>query len=178
MPTLETPPPATTDSPAAYPGALLPLAEAAWASGLPRSVVQAAVDSGRVPLHRLVVGGRVVASVSLKEMEAFVRAHESDGAEDAGPPDPALRERIANLEGRLESSERVERSLQKYADKLELRSEKRLAKLEDQLSDARKREMSLARALGQAEARLEQARTPRLAEPRRRKRKLLGLFGR
>ena len=167
---------ATLEPPVApnYPGVLLPLAEAAWASGLPRSVLQGAVDSGRVNLQRLVVGGRAVASVSLKEMEAFVLEHrgQDDGVSpDAPGSDPALRERIANLEGRLESSERVERSLQKYADKLEVRGEKSLAKLEQQLADARKREMSLARALGQAEARLEQAHTPRLAEPRSKQRK-------
>jgi len=172
MPTLE--PPATPH----YPGVLLPLAEAAWASGLPRSVVQSAVDAGRVPLQRLVVGGRAVAAVSLKQMEAFVLEQRAAAETEPAAGAAALRERIANLEGRLESSERVERSLQRYADKLEARSEQRLAQLQDQLAEARKREMSLARALGQAEARLEQARTPRLAEARPERPERRGLFGR
>jgi hypothetical protein len=47
----------------------------------------------------------------------------------------------ARLEGELAASERIERSAQRYADKLE-----------EKLAEARQREASLARALGYAEA--------------------------
>jgi hypothetical protein len=48
---------------------------------------------------------------------------------------------VARLEGELAASERIERSAQRYADKLE-----------EKLAEARRREASLARALGYAEA--------------------------
>lgn len=51
----------------------------------------------------------------------------------------------ARLQGELSASERIERSAQRYADKLE-----------EKLTEARQREASLARALGYAEAQRDQ----------------------
>ena len=51
----------------------------------------------------------------------------------------------ARLSGELSASERIERSAQRYADKLE-----------ERLAEARKREASLARALGYVEAQRDQ----------------------
>ena len=53
----------------------------------------------------------------------------------------ALELEAARLEGELAASERIERSAQRYADKLE-----------EKLATAQKREATLARALGYAEA--------------------------
>ena len=53
----------------------------------------------------------------------------------------ALELEAARLKGELAASERIERSAQRYADKLE-----------EKLTEARKREASLARALGYVEA--------------------------
>jgi septal ring factor EnvC (AmiA/AmiB activator) len=60
----------------------------------------------------------------------------------------------ARLEGELAASERIERSAQRYADKLE-----------EKLAEARKREASLARALGYAEAQRDQL-AARLGAPK------------
>jgi len=57
----------------------------------------------------------------------------------------ALELERARLLGELSASERIERSAQRYADKLE-----------EKLDDGRKREASLARALGYAEAQRDQ----------------------
>ena len=54
----------------------------------------------------------------------------------------------ARLTGELSASERIERSAQRYADKLE-----------EKLNEGRKREASLARALGYAEAQRDQLLT-------------------
>ena len=50
--------------------------------------------------------------------------------------------------------ERVERALQRYTDRLEERSAKRIGELEQHLAVSRQREMTLARALGRAEGQL------------------------
>ena len=65
----------------------------------------------------------------------------------------ALELEAARLKGQLDTSERIERSAQRYADKME-----------EKLAEARQREASLARALGYAEAQRDQLRL-RLGEP-------------
>jgi len=65
----------------------------------------------------------------------------------------ALELEAARLSGQLDASERIERSAQRYADKME-----------EKLAQARQREASLARALGYAEAQRDQLRL-RLGEP-------------
>jgi chromosome segregation ATPase len=134
---------------------VLTLVEAAWAAGLSRGALQERIRSGELRVRRVMREGRVVSVVRLKELEAVHRrcAREAESARDERA---ALRERVARLEGELESSTRVERSLQRYADRLEERSEARVRRLESGLAEARRREMTLARALGRAEARIAQ----------------------
>jgi hypothetical protein len=152
--------PAGIETPkAAYPGALLPLAEAAWASGLPRGVLTAAIVEGALRSHRLVLHGRVRAAIALSELEAWLRERGA-AAEAPSPELAAAREELARMRGELAASERVERSLQRYADKLEERSDRRLGELEAALVESRRREMTLARHLGRAEERLERLGAP------------------
>ena len=161
----------------ACPGALLPLAEAAWAAGLARSELRACIDRGEIAVHRLLLGRRAVAAVDLKDMERLVRDLDAQRpAPDARLTDgelATLRETVARLEGELTASDRVERALQRYADKLETRLALRERELEARLAESRKRELTLARALGQAEERLERYKALEPPKPRRR-----GLFGR
>lgn len=62
--------------------------------------------------------------------------------------------RVAHLEGQLATADRIERGIQRYADRLE-----------GALEAARRREATLARAVGYLEAQRDEAR--RLAAPRR-----------
>lgn len=169
--------PAPNASPGASPGALLPLAEAAWAAGLARSELRACIDRGEIAVHRLLMGRRAVAAVDLKDMERLVHAIEAQRpTPGAGLTDgeiATLRESVARLEGELAASDRVERALQRYADKLETRLAERERELGAQLDESRKRELTLARLLGQAEERLERYKA--LEQPKVRRR---GLFGR
>lgn len=132
-------------------GAVLTLSEAAWASGLARADLEAAVAAGEIPVARVVRGGRAVPVVSLADLEALHR-RAAGAARASADERSALRERVARLEGELAASERVERSLQRYADRLEERSAERARELEAALAESRRREMTLARALGRAEA--------------------------
>ena len=138
-----------------FPGAVLTLVEAAWAAGLSRTELQALIRAGKLSVRRVVRAGRVVSVVPLAELERAHQQHESTGVAQRAET-ARLRERVAGLEGELTASDRVERSLQRYADRLEERSHARILELEAGLSEARKREMTLARALGQAEARATQ----------------------
>ena len=140
---------------AEFPSAVLTMAEAAWASGLSREVLEKCVRDGELAVRRVSRRGRVEPVVALCDLERVHAAHVRDAAERADESS-ALRERVARLEGELATSERVERSLQRYADRLEERSAEREQQLSLDLSESRKREMTLARALGQAEAKLAQ----------------------
>jgi hypothetical protein len=142
------------------PGVVLPLAEAAWAAGLSRSALTEAVQQGRIPVRRLVVAGRAVAAVALRDLEGMSRDREAQHAARSAEHEleaARLRETVARMEGELETSARVERSVQRYADRLEQRMAKDVGRLEAELAEAHKRELTLARALGAAEARLELA---------------------
>lgn len=154
-------------SPASYPGVLLPLAEAAWAAGIPRQELLESIREGRIEARRFVRGGRVIAAVSLKDMERLFAERDERPSWD-GDEVARMRERIARLEGELHAADKVETSLQRYADKLEERMSTRVADLETQLAEAHRREMTLARALGAAESRLERVTTRRVEPPKRR----------
>ena len=136
-----------------FPAVVLTLSEAAWAAGLAREELEAAVRAGRLRVRRVVRGGRVVSVVALDELEALHGEHRAR-CESREELTHRLETRVARLEGELAASEKVERSLQRYADRLEERSATRIAELESHLSEARRREMTLARVLGQTEARL------------------------
>ncbi len=154
---------ASTATESRFPGAVLTLAEAVWASGLSRAELEAAVRAGELTVRRVVRRGRAVAVVPLAELERLHRRHDATrrATEDEGH---ALRTRVARLEGELATSERVERSLQRYTDRLEERTTARLRELEATLAESRRREMTLARVLGQKEALL--ARYESLHAPR------------
>lgn len=139
----------------AFPDVVLTLVEAAWASGLARGELQRLIRARELSVRRVVREGRVVSVVSLKELERVHRAHASAEDERREASD-RLRERLARMEGELAASAKVERALQRYADRLEEKSNGRILQLEAGLAEARKREMTLARALGRAEARLAQ----------------------
>ncbi|MFT5286726.1 MAG: hypothetical protein ACI8TQ_002898 [Planctomycetota bacterium] len=164
--------PISTES-KAFPEVVLTLAEAAWASGFSRTELQALISRGELNVRRVVRAGRVVAVLAMKDVERVHQSHaDAEAVEVKTGQD--LRERVARLEGELETSERVERALQRYTDRLEERSQARIAQLEEGLAIARQREMTLARALGRVEgqvARLSEggdSNSDRLAERRRR----------
>ena len=176
VPTINTPAnttPVSTDA-KSFPEVVLGMAEAAWASGLSRSELTQLIGRGELQVRRVVRAGRIVAVLSMKEVERVHRSQlETKTAEAQSQTE--LREQLARLEGELETSERVERALQRYTDRLEERSQARIAKLEEGLAISRQREMTLARALGRAEGqvvRLNEAKAPdsdRLPERRRRR---------
>ncbi len=145
-----------------FPAVVLTMAEAAWAAGLAREELEQAVREGRIAVRRVVRAGRVVSVVALEELQHL---HENEATRKQGREEEATRlaQRNARLEGELVASERVERSLQRYTDRLEERSGNRISELEGHLHEARRREMTLARALGNAEAKL--ARYEALAPP-------------
>jgi len=133
-----------------FPEVVLTLAEAAWAAGLSREQLQQSVRSGELKVRRVVRAGRVVPVVAMKELER-VHVSAKDQREESERQDQRQREQIARLEGELETSERVERSLQRYTDRLEDRMAKRVGELENALAISRQRELTLARALGRIE---------------------------
>jgi chromosome segregation ATPase len=144
--------------PAPFPEVVLTLAEAAWSAGLAREELEVAVRQGELRVRRVLRGGRLVAVVALEELQELHR-RQGEVRREAREETHQLRERVARLEGELESSERVERSLNRYADRLEERYAARVGELQQALALARRREMTLARALGRAEgqvARLEE----------------------
>lgn len=138
----------------------LPPAEAARRFGVTRDELTRRVRSGEVTMRAKVAGGELVATLCSTDLIAVFGAP-SEGA--AREPEPkvggadldalhgelvAEREAVrlleldrARLEGQLETAGRVERGLQRYADKLE-----------DRLEEAEVLRLNLARAVGQLEA--------------------------
>lgn len=131
-----------------------------------RASLVRAVRAGKLQTRRILVENDLVVAVSSAELERDYSPRRALAAADEKPEVPladvALRveleaERIqrARLEGELAASDKIERSLQRYADRLEV-----------ELAEARKQAMTLARALGRAE-RLAGEQAARLEAPRR-----------
>ena len=137
-----------------FPEVVLTLAEAAWASGLTRDELQQSVRSGELRVRRIARGGRVVSVVAMKELERVhlsITTEREQTEESIQLSNQAMREQLARLEGELDASSRVERSLQRYTDRLEERMAVRVSELENSLAISRQRELTLARALGRIE---------------------------
>lgn len=145
--------PISSDS-ESFPEVVLTLAEAAWASGLTRDELEQSVRRGELRLRRIVRGGRVVSVVAMKELERVhltVTTEREQTEESVQASNQAMREQLARLEGELDASTRVERSLQRYTDRLEERMSVRISELENSLAISRQRELTLVRALGRIE---------------------------
>ena len=146
-----TPIPSNSES---FPEVVLTLAEAAWASGLTRDELEQSVRHGELRVRRIVRGGRVVSVVAMKELERVhlnITTAREDTEESVEASNQKIREQLARLEGELDASSRVERSLQRYTDRLEERMAVRVSELENSLAISRQRELTLARALGRIE---------------------------
>ncbi len=133
-----------------FPEVVLTLAEAAWAAGMTREELESSIRRGELLVRRVARGGRLVSVVAMKDLERIYRAAAAE-REQNDVDQQGLRERIARLEGELETSDRVERSLQRYTDRLEERTALRISELEKTLVVSRQRELVLARALGRME---------------------------
>ncbi|MDF1798709.1 MAG: hypothetical protein P1V81_06000 [Planctomycetota bacterium] len=153
----------------------LPIAEATRRFDCGREAVTAAVRAGDLEVRAKVIGGEVVASVSSRDLTALFG--EPLGAPTpaepvaAPAPEPELerlhgqlvaaedRARVleldhARLEGRLETADRVERGLQRYADKLETRLDETREQYEARLLEAEHLRLNLARVVGRMETEL------------------------
>ena len=125
-----------------------------------------AVRGGRLHTRRILVDSDLVVAASSRELdEVFgrrVAKREQAPRTEVALADVALRveleaERVqrARLEGELATANKIERSLQRYADRLEV-----------ELDQARKQAMTLARALGRAEQLAAGAQKQLAAAPR------------
>ncbi len=144
------------------------LSEAERRFEVTREQVIARIRDGRFEARRTLCDGDLVVAVSSKELEAEFSLRPAGSLPLPAQTDDAtildeVREELqaervarARLEGELASSDRVERSAQRYADRLER-----------ELEESRKQAMTLARALGRAE-KLAAASTKQLAAPARR----------
>lgn len=137
----------------------LPLDEAALRFDVDRKELTAAARRGDLDVRAKVVGGDVVASVCSTELT------ERYGSPRSTPPEavePALEredreaERLAD---RLEVSERLERGLQRYADRLEERYDRQRDAYEDRLAEAELVRLQLARVVGRLEAEVTRLRS-------------------
>lgn len=126
-----------------YPGVLLSTTNAARLAGVGEGEIWEQIAKGALPAR---AGQRPGGEVWLVPLDELRRRFE--GATRRVPIEELeWRERVAHLEGRLEASERVERAVQRHADRLE----GRVGELEGSLDEERKKSLTLARALGQAE---------------------------
>ena len=152
----------------------LPPEEAARRFGVTRAELTRSVRAGQVTMRARVAGGELVATLCSTDLIALYGEPQAVPNPGTAAPDPDELERVhgalveerdlvrtleldrARLEGQLEASGRIERGLQRYADKLE-----------ERLADAESLRLNLARAVGQLEAeavrlraRLELAKPP------------------
>lgn len=156
----------------------LPPEEAARRFGVPREELTGRVRAGELQMRAKVAGGELVATLCSTDLLALYGEPQIGvtqpvaGETRARPSSDELnrlhgelveqRDHVrvleldrARLEGQLETSGRIERGLQRYADKLE-----------DRLADAEVLRLNLARAVGQLEAEAARLRARlELAEP-------------
>lgn len=130
----------------------IPLAEAERRFDVTRGQLIERIRDSRFEARRTLCDGDLVVAVSSRELgsEFSLRKKGSLPAPEHEDESRALGEvraelqgeRVARarLEGELASSDKVERSMQRYADRLE-----------QELEESRKQAMTLARALGRAE---------------------------
>lgn len=117
----------------------LPLDSAVAHFDVTRRQLVRAVRAGRLSSRRIFCGDDMAVALSSAElMERYVRrdvplehGHGADGESEG---------ELARVKAHLDAAERVERSLQRYADRLEA-----------ELAEARRETLALARALGRAE---------------------------
>lgn len=130
----------------------IPLAEAERRFDVTRGQLIARIRDGRFEARRTLCAEDLVVAVSSRELASEfslrpkgalpVAQHEDEAQALEGVRVELQSERVARarLEGELASSDKVERSMQRYADRLE-----------QELEESRKQAMTLARALGRAE---------------------------
>ncbi len=169
----------------------LPLDEAARRFDVSREGLTAAVRRGDLEVRAKVVGGDVVASVSSTDLAVRYGPPRSEPLpKGAAGPQAAIgsrddldgahgrlvaaedRARVleldrARLDGRLETAERLERALQRYADRLEERREREREAYEVKLAEAEVVRLQLARVVGRLEADVAQLRGSVAVAPRR-----------
>lgn len=141
----------------------LPLLSALAHFEVSRSEIVRAVKEGELRSRRIVCGDDLAVALSSAELlERYPRrpepvVPESPAGSKALIPIDVLREQateLARVQAHLEAAERVERSLHRYADRLEA-----------ELRAARRESMALAHALGVAEG-IERGRAEQLAGAR------------
>ncbi|MEM1449040.1 MAG: hypothetical protein AAF957_20930 [Planctomycetota bacterium] len=137
----------------------LPLDEAVLRFDVDRKELTAAVRRGDIDVRAKVVGGDVVASVCSTELTSRYGPPRSAPLEaptstPAPAPEDLAEERRERerLEGQLAASERLERGLQRYADRLEERSDREREAYEEKLAQAELMRLQLARVVGRLEA--------------------------
>lgn len=154
----------------------LPLSGALAHFEVERSELVAAVRSGALRSRRILRGEDLVVALSSTELLVHYPRREKPLQASSRPlagsyeTEQSLREQAAELarvQGRLAAAEKIERSMQRYADRLE-----------GELAKVRQEALTLARALGRAEqlAASNAAEMQRLQAPEPRKRRRL--FGR
>ena len=137
-----------------YPGVLLSTANAARLAGVAEGEIWEQIARGGLAAR---AGQRPGGEVWLVPLEELRQRFE--GASRRVPIEELeWKSRLARLEGELATAERVERAVQRHADRLETR----ISDLEGGLEEERGKTLSLARALGQAEG--ERERLSRLLE--------------
>ncbi|MEM9379036.1 MAG: hypothetical protein AAGB93_03725 [Planctomycetota bacterium] len=137
----------------------LPLDEAALRFDVDRKELTAAARRGDLDVRAKVVAGDIVASVCSTELTARYGPPRSTPPE---VPRPALERgdpEAERLAGRLEVSERLERGLQRYADRLEQRYDQQRDAYEDRLAEAELVRLQLARVVGRLEAEVTRLRS-------------------
>lgn len=155
----------------------IPVDEAVRRFAVTREDLTAAARSGDLDVRAKVIGGEVVASVSSADLTARYGppvaasgARPKQQVTTAAPETEAELARVhgqlvaakdrarildldrARLQGALETAEKIERNLQRYADRLETRIEDTRAAYEHRLQQAEAVRLQLARLVGQMEA--------------------------
>lgn len=155
----------------------LPVDEAVRRFAVTREELAAAAKSGALDIRAKVIGGEVVASVSSRDLTAHYgppkaspRGPQQRLEAPAAPETEAELARVhgqlvaakdrarildldrARLQGALETAERIERGLQRYADRLEVRIEETRDVYEQRLQQAEVVRLQLARVVGRMEA--------------------------
>jgi hypothetical protein len=148
----------------------LPPEEAALRFGVSVDELVTATKRGELQVRAKVAGGELVATLCSTDLiERYGAPVRGKLAAPVAPADKAelesLRAELANREehighvelknarlaGRLEAADRVERSLQRYADKVEQRVEDVSVTYEARLQEAEKVRLNMARVIGRME---------------------------
>ncbi|MEM9800410.1 MAG: hypothetical protein AAGA20_08790 [Planctomycetota bacterium] len=145
----------------------LPLDEAARRFDVDRDELIAAVRRGELDVRAKIVGGDVVASVCSTDLALrYGPPRDVPAAAPADEIEHDVRGRLvaaedrarvleldgARLAGQLSVAERLERGLQRYADRLEERGDREREAFEQRLAEAELVRLQLARVVGQLEA--------------------------